>query len=144
MALEQRLQQEALSQPTQLKCNCGKIAFSQGLESIEIISRLGICTLSRRRMKCQECQRSWIPFDEQWQLPSGKYDADIREATERLAIRIGFREAVDELEHFWGIHLDPSTAQRWVQQDGQRAEDKAQQDSEQHWKAYEEEVQAIA
>src|SRR5206468_7395808 len=81
---------------------------------------------------------------EAWGLPVGDYSDDVREATDRLSCRLGFREAVTELHHLWGVAPDASTAKRWIDQDGARAEAAAEADAASHWARYEAEAYAIA
>jgi hypothetical protein len=88
-------------------------------------------------MTCAHCATSGFPFDTVWGLPTGAYADDVREATDRLACRLGsFEEAVAELQYLWGVAPDASTAQRWVAQDGARADAMVQRDADARWTAY--------
>lgn len=140
------LDQAARVASADLKCpKCGSQDFcSHGFEPTSFTGRVGHVAFSRRRFDCDGCGHSWFDFDERWQLPAGDYADDVREATERLACRLGFREAVDELKHLWGVAPDATTAQRWVIKDGQRAEQANTADAQQHWKRYEQQVHAVA
>jgi hypothetical protein len=133
------LQQAAAVVQTDLSCPaCGSPQVgSHGFEPRSFTSRVGQVDLSRRRWRCGACKHSWFDFDERWHLPVGDYADDVREATERLSCRMGFREAVEELQHLWGVAPDASTAQRWTIQDGQRAEQAVATDAKQHWEHYE-------
>lgn len=137
--------EQAARTPSRGSCRtCGGEATSHGFESTSFTGRLGLITLARRRMECDKCKRSWFPLDEAWGLPEGRYADDVREATERLACRMHFREAVEELEHLWGVAPDPSTAQRWISRDGTRAEQATVADAREHWREHERQAQAVA
>jgi hypothetical protein len=140
------LEQAARVAVSDVKCpECGSRGCrSAGFEGTSFTCRVGRIAFSRRRLDCRACGHSWFPFDERWKLPDADYGEDVREATERLAIRMGFREAADELRHLWGVAPDASTAQRWVIEDGQRAEQATVADAQQHWKQYEQRQHAIA
>ena len=142
-AMELVLDQAARAQASPIPCPCGRQAASKGFEGTFFIGRFGRIPVTRRRVACA-CGRSWFAFDEAWGLPAGDYSDDVREATDRLACRLGFDEAVAELQHFWGVAPDGSTAKRWVGQDGVRAAESVQVDAEQHWKRYEEQEHAVA
>mgnify|MGYP001600707198 FL=1 len=144
-SMEVILDQAARAQPTRLRCPCGAEAGSQGFESRSFVGRFGRECLSRRRMDCGACGRRWFAFDEAWGLPEGKYADDVREATDRLACRLGsFADAVEELRHLWGLAPDGSTAKRWVGQDGTRAEQAVRAEAAAHWSRYEEQTHAVA
>ncbi len=143
-AMEALLTQAARAQGTQLPCKCGADAESKGFERTSFVTRFGPVGIERRRMECQPCDRSWFPFDEAWSVPTGQYADDVREATERLACRLGFDEAVEELRYLWGVAPDGSTAKRWVTQDGTRAAQAVRADAEAHWNKYDEQVHAVA
>lgn len=134
------LDQAARAQPTEIPCSCGGTAGSQGFEDTFFVGRYGRVALSRRRVSCAVCHRSWLPLDQAWGVPSGAYTDDVREATERLSCRLGFDEAVEELQHLWGVSPDGTTAKLWVGQDGRRAEDAAKTEASQHWQQYEAEA----
>jgi len=140
------LQQAAAVVPAEPSCPAcsSRNVGSHGFEPTSFIGRVGRVELSRRRLECGTCKHSWFDFDERWRLPAGDYADDVREATERLSCRLGFREAVDELEHLWGVAPDASTAQRWTIQDGQRAEQAVAADAKQHWERYEQRAHAVA
>jgi hypothetical protein len=143
-AMELVLDQAARAQATSTSCSCGREAASKGFEDTSFVGRFGRVRVSRRRAACA-CGQSWFPFDEAWGLPTvGEYADDVREATDRLASRLGFGEAVAELNHFWGIAPDGSTAKRWVGQDGIRAAEAVKADAERLWKRYEEQEFAVA
>ena len=142
-AMELVLDQAARAQAAPTQCPCGHQAESKGFEDTFFIGRFGRIPVSRRRVVC-DCGRSWFAFDEAWGLPAGDYADDVREATDRLACRLGFDEAVAELQHLWGVAPDGSTAKRWVGQDGTRAAQSMRADAEQHWKRYEEQEYAVA
>jgi hypothetical protein len=125
------------------KCDSNDVG-SHGFEPTSFTARVGRVAVSRRRFRCDVCKHSWFEFDARWGLPEGDYTDDVREATERLACRLGYREAVDELKYLWGVAPDSTTADRWVIQDGQRAEQATTVDAEQHWKRYEEREHAVA
>jgi hypothetical protein len=132
------LEQAARAQPCAVACSCGGTASSQGFEGTSFIGRFGPVSLSRRRMTCGRCATSAFPFDHAWGLPVGKYTDDVREAAERLSCRLGsFEEAVTELQYFWWVAPDASTAKRWVAQDGARAEAMVQADAQREWHEYE-------
>src|SRR3989442_308267 len=57
--------------------------------------------------------------------------------TDRLSCRLGFREAVAELLHLWGVAPEASTAKRWIGRDGDRAKAVVKADAEANWKRYE-------
>jgi len=145
-ATELVLQQSARVISTGLKCpECGsQDCASQGFEATSFTGRVGRVALTRRRFKCRGCRHSWFDFDQRWHLPAGDYADDVREATERLACRLGFREAVEELGHLWGVAPDATSAQRWVIEDGQRAEQATVADARQHWERYERGAHAVA
>lgn len=137
------LEQAARAQPASVACACGGEASSQGFESTSFVGRFGRVSVSRRRMTCAYCDTSGFPFDQAWGLPAGAYADDVREATERLSCRLGsFEEAVAELQYLWSVAPDASTAQRWVAQDGARADAVVQAEADTRWKAYE--TQAFA
>jgi hypothetical protein len=106
--------------------------------------RFGQVSVSRRRSGCDDCGYSELAFDKRWALPAGDYADDVREAIERLSCRLGYQEAVQELKALWGVAPDASTAQRWVQQDGDRAKQAVQADADQHWEQYVTEQHAVA
>lgn len=144
-AMEALLRQAACAQGTHPPCKCGADAESKGFERTSFVTRFGPVALERRRMECQPCGRSWFPFDEAWAVPTGQYADDVREATERLACRLGgFDEAVEELRYLWGVAPDGSTAKRWVTQDGTRAAEAVRADAQAHWNKYDEQVHAVA
>jgi hypothetical protein len=144
-AMEALLRQAARAQRTHVSCTCGAKAESKGFERTSFVARFGPVGLERRRMECQPCDRSWFPFDEAWAVPTGQYADDVREATERLACRMGsFDEAVEELRYLWAVAPDGSTAKRWVTEDGTRAAQAAGADAEAHWSKYDEQVHAQA
>ncbi len=140
------LQQAARTAQADLKCpECGsRDVGSQGFEPTSFTARAGRMVVSRRRFGCDACRHSWFELDARWDLPEGDYADDVREATERLACRLGYREAVDELRHLWGVAPDSTTAHRWVIRDGQRAEQATTVDAEEHWRRYEEREHAVA
>jgi hypothetical protein len=139
------LEQAARAQPCLVSCSCGGTALSKGFEGTSFIGRFGRVALSRRRMSCARCARSTFPFDHAWGLPSGQYTDDVREAAERLSVRLGsFEEAISELQYFWGVAPDASTAKRWVAQDGARAEAMVQADTQREWHEYEQAAYAQA
>ena len=142
--MELVLDQAARAQPTEIPCRCGGKASSQGFEDTFFIGRYGRVEVSRRRVLCDDCERSWLPLDEAWGVPSGAYTDDVREATERLSCRLGFDEAVEELQHLWGVSPDGTTAKLWVGQDGRRAEQAAKAEATKHWQEYEAEAFAVA
>jgi hypothetical protein len=142
-AIELVLDQAARACSAPAPCPCGCEAVSKGFEGTFFIGRFGRVPVSRRRFVC-ECGRSWFPLDVAWSLPAGDYTDDVREATERLACRLGFDEAVAELAHLWGVAPEGSTAKRWVGQDGARAEAAARADADDRWRRYEAEVHAVA
>lgn len=144
-AIEVLLRQAARAEGTDVPCRCGAKAESRGFERTSFVARFGRVGLERRRMECRPCGRSWFPFDEAWVLPTGEYADDVREATERLACRMGsFDEAVEELRYLWAVAPDGSTAKRWVTEDGTRAAQAAQADAEAHWRKYDKQVHAQA
>jgi hypothetical protein len=139
----ERLLDQAARAQIAAPCQCGAEAGSKGFEHTFFIGRFGRVPVSRRRMDC-DCGRSWFAFDEAWSIPAGDYSDDVREATERLACRLGFDEAVAELGQLWGVAPDGTTAHRWVGQDGARAAESVHADAEQHWRRYEEQEYAVA
>jgi hypothetical protein len=142
-AVELVLDQAARSAPTSSACACGGRAESQGFEAISFIMRFGRVRVGRRRCRCDDCKRTGMPLDEAWSLPEGDYADDVREATERLACRLGYGEAMEQLQALWGIAPAASTAQRWVVEDGQRAQQAVRSDAKQHWAGYEKQQEAI-
>jgi hypothetical protein len=143
-AMEFVIQQAALAHGPGQVCTCGRQAKSRGFEKTTFVARFGRVQAGRRRNECV-CGRSWFPFDEAWGLPAGEYADDVREATERLACRMGsFDEAVEELRYLWAVAPDGSTAKRWVTEDGTRAAKAAKADAEAHWSKYDQQVHAQA
>lgn len=143
--LELVLEQAARSEPTCAACACGAQAHSQGFEHTFFVTRLGRVDLERRRCTCEVCGRTEMPLDKAWSLPDGVFADDVREATERLVCRLGYAEGIEELERLWGVAPKSiSTAQGWVVQDGQRAQQAVKQDAQQHWDRYVERQQAVA
>jgi hypothetical protein len=131
------LEQAARTQPACAPCPCGGEASSTGFEGTSFVGRFGRVSVCRRRMACARCDTSGFPFDQVWGLPTGEYADDVREATNRLSCRLGsFEEAVAELQYLWGVAPDASTAQRWVAQDGARADAVVQLDADARWTAY--------
>ena len=143
VAMERVLDQAARAQPCSVSCACGRETESKGFEETSFVGRFGRVAVSRRRFTC-ECGSSSFLLDRAWGLPAGDYTDDVREATDRLSCRLGFQEAVAELDHLWGIAPDASTAKRWIGQDGARAEAAAEADAAAHWARYEAEAYAIA
>lgn len=115
---------------------CGQAQVSKGFQNRRFTCRLGQISYRRRRWLCLKCGRSELDKVSDWELPSGRYSAEIREATERLSCRLGYGEAVDELAHLWGVAPDKSTAKRWVDRDGAMLEQVTRQNAEQHWAHY--------
>jgi hypothetical protein len=142
-AMERVLDQAARAQPCSVQCACGREAESKGFEDTSFVGRFGRVAVSRRRFTC-ECGSSSFLLDGAWGLPAGDYTDDVREATDRLACRLGFQEAVAELHHLWGVAPDASTAKRWIGQDGARAAAAEKADAAAHWARYEAEAHAIA
>ncbi len=143
-AMELVIQQAARAHGPGQVCTCGRQAKSKGFERTTFVARFGRVQADRRRNECV-CGRSWFAFDEAWGLPAGEYADDVRQAAERLAIRLAsFDEAVDELNYLWGVAPDGSTAKRWVARDGARADQAVKADAQAHWKEYEEHVHAVA
>lgn len=139
------LEQAARAQPASGACACGGEASSQGFEATSFVGRFGRVSVSRRRMACARCNTSGFPFDQTWALPAGEYADDVREATDRLACRLGsFEEAVAELQYLWRVAPAASTAKRWVAQDGARADAVVQAEADARWKAYEQQAFAEA
>jgi hypothetical protein len=139
------LEQAARAQPCAVPCSCGGTATSQGFEETAFVGRFGRVPVSRRRLACARCATSWFPVDHAWGLPAGLYAEDVREATERLAVRLSsFEEAVAELQYLWGVAPEASTAHRWVAQDGARADALVTADAHERWAAYEARVFAEA
>lgn len=139
------LDQAARTQPTRATCTCGAEGASRGFKQTFFVGRFGRVPVSRRQMECPVCDRRWFAFDEAWRLPPGEYADDVREATDRMACRLGsFKEAVEEVRYMWGVEIDPSTAQRWVGEDGARAAEAVRRDSEESWRRYEEREYAVA
>jgi len=133
------LEQAACAQPSSVSCSCGEQTMSKGFEDTSFVGRFGRVSVSRRRVECARCDKSWFPFDAAWGLPAGEYSDDVREAMDRLSCRLGsFNEAVAELKYLWDIAPDASTAKRWVGDDGVRADAIVKADAEARWKAYEE------
>jgi len=131
------LEQAAHTQRASAPCVCGGHATSKGFEATSFVGRFGEVSVWRRRMACTDCGTSGFPFDEAWKLPAGKYADDVREATDRLACRLGgFEEAVAELRYLWSVAPDASTAHRWVGEDGARANAVVQADAEARWRTY--------
>ena len=143
VAMELVLDQAARAQACSAPCECGREANSKGFEDTSFVGRFGRVAVSRRRFTC-ECGSSSFFLDEAWSLPAGDYTDDVREATDRLSCRLGFREAVAELDYLWGVAPEASTAKRWIGQDGTRAERAAERDAAAHWARYEAQVHAIA
>src|SRR3989442_2707278 len=143
VAMERVLDQAARAQPCSVSCACGRETESKGFEETSFVGRFGRVAVSRRRFTC-ECGSSSFLLDRAWGLPAGDYTDDVREATDRLSCRLGFQEAVAELDHLWGIAPDASTAKRWIDQDGARSEAVAEADAASHWARYEAEAYAIA
>src|SRR5512136_1623287 len=120
-AMELVIQQAARAADPGQVCTCGRLAKSKGFERTTFVARFGRVEADRRRNECA-CGRSWFAFDEAWGLPAGEYADDVREATERLACRMGSSdEAVEELRYLWAVAPDVSTAKRWLSEDGTRA-----------------------
>jgi hypothetical protein len=143
-AMELVIQQAARAHGPGQVCTCGKQAKSKGFERTSFVARFGRVKADRRRNECV-CGRSWFAFDEAWGFPAGEYADDVREAAERLAIRLAsFDEAVDELNYLWGVAPDGSTAKRWVARDGTRADLAVKADAQAHWKEYEKHIHAVA
>lgn len=134
-ALELVLDQAARAQVGQQPCKCGQMASSSGFEKTHYIGRFGKVPIERRRFVCA-CGVSGFPFDAAWQLPAGEYSDDVREVTERMALRNTFEEAVIEVNHFWGVAPDATTAKRWVGQDGPRAASAVRADADASWARY--------
>ncbi len=144
-AVELLLDQAARSAPTSMRCSCGGQATSDGFEHTSFVMRCGRVQLDRRRVSCDRCQHTEMPLDKAWSLPEGEDADDVREATERLACRLGYGEGIEELEKLWGVApKSTSTAQGWVVQDGGRAQQAVRQDAQQHWDSYVEQQQAVA
>jgi hypothetical protein len=144
-AMETLLEQAACVLPTQTTCTCGAQAGSRGFEITSFVGRFGRVRLRRRRMECPACGRSWFEFDQVWGIPAGDYADDVREAAERQGCRLGsFVEAAEELRHMWGVEVAPTTIQRWVGEDGERAMAAVHADAEESWKRYEERAHAEA
>lgn len=142
-AMELVLDQAARAEPSSVPCTCGRNAESKGFEDRSFVARFGRIPVSRRRFACA-CGSSSFLLDKTWALPAGQYADDVREAMDRLSCRMGFREAVAELDHLWGVAPDASTAKRWIGHDGARAEATAKADAAAHWKGYEAESYAVA
>jgi hypothetical protein len=131
------LELAAAAEPTSAPCACGGQAASHGFESRTFVGRFGPVAVARRRRTCADCGTSGFPFDTTWGLPTGTYADDVREATDRLACRLGsFEEAVAEVRYFWSVAPDASTAQRWVVADGARADAAVQAEADARWAAY--------
>jgi hypothetical protein len=144
-AMELLLEQAARAQPSRTTCACGAEGRSRGFESTWFIGRFGRVVVSRRRMDCAACHKTWFAFDEVWDVPTGRYADDVREAAERLGCRLGgFDEGMAELRHLWGLAPDASTAHRWVGEDGARASAAARADAAESWRRYEEREYAVA
>ena len=143
-AVELVLDQAARAPQRCICTKCNMEASSHGFEATSFIGRFGLIKVTMRRMRCATCRRSWLPLDEAWALPEGGYADDVREATERLACRMPFREAVEELEHLWLVAPDPSTAKRWILRDGDRADQAAVADAQEQWREHERKTQAVA
>jgi hypothetical protein len=142
-ATELVLDQAARAQAGPILCPCGKHAAPKAFETTHFIGRFGEVSVDRRRWVC-ECGRSFFPFDEAWRLPAGEYADDVREAAERLSVRLTFAEAVAELKYLWGVAPDASTAERWVRQDGARATAVVADTAAKSWAHYEAEVLAAS
>lgn len=141
-ALALVLDQAARAQVGPVPCECGQQAASYGFEKTHYIGRFGNVPVERRRFVCA-CGASWFPFDAAWHLPSGEYSDDVREVTERMSLRGTFEEAVVEVNHFWGVAPDATTAKRWVGQDGPRAAAAVRADAAASWARYEAEGGAV-
>lgn len=132
-AVQVVLDQAARAQPTRMTCTCGEEAESKGFEKTSFVLRFGKVSVERRRMDCGHCGRSWFELDRAWSFPDGRYADDVREASDRLSIRLGsFEEAMDELRYLWGIAPDSTTAHRWIHEDSERAKQAVQQEIEKH------------
>ena len=136
-AIDLLLEQAARAEPTGGTCACGGQTHSEGFEPKSFIMRFGRVSVMRRRRECDACGSSELGFDKAWSLPEGEFADDVREATERLVCRLGYAEGIEELDKLWGVAPKASsTAQRWVVQDGQRAQQVVREDGLQHWNRY--------
>jgi hypothetical protein len=144
-AIDLLLDQAARAEPTGGLCACGGPTHSEGFESKSFVMRFGRVSVMRRRRECDACGSSELSFDEAWSLPEGEFADDVREATERLVCRLGYAEGIEQLEKLWGVAPKASsTAQRWVVQDGQRAQQVVREDALQHGNRYVEQQHAVA
>ncbi|NUN13948.1 MAG: hypothetical protein HUU55_09985 [Myxococcales bacterium] len=135
-AMQSLLDRAAAREAGESHCCCGCEQVSRGFEAKRFICRFGRLSYRRRRWLCLKCGRTELDRGCRWELPAGRYSAEIREATERLSCRLGYGEAVDELMHLWGVGQDKSTAKRWVDRDGAKLEQHAREQAAQHWAHY--------
>jgi len=99
-------------------CSCGQVSRYVGRRPRQILLRSGCHTITRAYYYCASCQQGICPLDTGLQLCPGQCSPRLAATLARLSAYLPDRKVVQELNHFWGIEVAVSTAQRYSRRVG--------------------------
>jgi hypothetical protein len=109
---------------------CGAAAQPKGKQARQQETLVGRVEWERRYYYCSSCRRGHYPLDEAWGVGAGQCSAGVQKEVARLAARMPFAEAAEDLEELTGVSLSGRTVGRIAEQRGAALEEHLQQETQ--------------
>lgn len=105
-----------------IKCHCGAIMHSKGIEGKTLVTIMGPVSYRRSRYECPNCGQTRYPGDEELDVVGTGRTPGLRRMMARAGSRQPFKEAKEDLRVYAGIEVSAKDVERVAEMLGEHLE----------------------